>query len=291
MNPGVGGARPAPPVLHAPPTGPSIARGGDRRVTASGVIVAAAFVAVAVGSLALPAGLRRGIWLPLHLALAGAAGTAIAAVLPFFTAALLAAQPADRRVRVGAIVAVAAGALAVSAGVVSSWTPVAVLGGVGYVAGITVLAVAAFAPFRRSLARRRPIVEIAHAAALGQLAVGALLATALLAGWAPVAERWLELKPAHGWLNLFGFVTAVVAATLIHLGPTVAGTRIRPRSSGRLAISGLATGPAVIALGYATRIDELARIGAVAVIAGGLGLAIHGVVVHRDGGTWTTDAG
>jgi hypothetical protein len=57
--------------------------------------VAAAFLVAAAASLTLPAGATRGLWLPLHLALAGAATTAIAAVMPFFAAAFAAAPPAD----------------------------------------------------------------------------------------------------------------------------------------------------------------------------------------------------
>ena len=49
-------------------------------------------------------------WLPLHLVLAGAAGTAIAGVLPFFTAALAVAPPADPRARLAAVGLIVVGA-------------------------------------------------------------------------------------------------------------------------------------------------------------------------------------
>ena len=57
----------------------STSREADRRITFGGLLVAAAMLGLAAASLALPAADRNGIWLPLHLALAGAAGTAIAA--------------------------------------------------------------------------------------------------------------------------------------------------------------------------------------------------------------------
>ena len=49
------------------------------------------------------------------------------------------------------------------------------------------------------------------------------LSTAFVAGITPIVERWALLKPAHAWLNVIGFLSLVVAATLIHLAPTVVG--------------------------------------------------------------------
>ena len=66
---------------------PPINRSFERRIVVSGILVAAAFLVAALASTSLPAADRRGIWLPLHLALAGGASTAIAAVMPFFVAA------------------------------------------------------------------------------------------------------------------------------------------------------------------------------------------------------------
>ena len=80
-----------------------ISRGADRRVTAAGLVAAGAFLAAAVLATILPDSARRGTWLPLHLALAGGAGTAIASMMPFFAAALAAAAPVDARLRSAAI--------------------------------------------------------------------------------------------------------------------------------------------------------------------------------------------
>jgi len=104
-------------------------RADDRRITFAGLAVSAAILGVALASVALPDTVRRGLWLPLHLGLAGAAGTAVASVLPFFTTALAVAPPAGRAVRIMAIAFVALGSLTVSAGVVSGVPAVAVAGG------------------------------------------------------------------------------------------------------------------------------------------------------------------
>src|SRR3989304_4225275 len=83
----------------------------SRLFPAAGITAAGTFLAAAVLATLLPDAARRGTWLPLHLALAGGAGTAIASMMPFFAAALAAAAPVDARLRRAAIGAVALGAL------------------------------------------------------------------------------------------------------------------------------------------------------------------------------------
>lgn len=264
-------------------------RTDDRRTTFAGLTIAAGLTALALASLALPEGVRRGAWLPLHLALAGAASTAIAAVLPFFTAALAVAPPAGRRTRVLAIGGIGGGALVVSGGVAAGVPAVAVGGGLIYLGGLVAVALAAFGPLRGALGPRRPLVTRAYAAALVSVAVGVVISTAFLAGWTPIIERWGLVKPAHAWLNVVGFLSVIVAATLIHLGPTVAGARIRPRSSGVIAIGSLVGGTAFLVAGLVLAVDPAIRGGAALTFLGAGALVAHGVAVHRDRGRWTTD--
>ncbi len=79
----------------------SISRAADRRITLAGLLLSAGFLAAALVAAILPKSVRRGLWLPVHLALAGAGGTAIASVLPFFVAALSVAPPMSGIVRGG----------------------------------------------------------------------------------------------------------------------------------------------------------------------------------------------
>ena len=72
---------------------PSISRTVDRRITIGGLLVSAVFLGAAVATVILPEPTRHGLWLPVHLALAGGAGAAVAAALPFFVAALSVVQP------------------------------------------------------------------------------------------------------------------------------------------------------------------------------------------------------
>ncbi len=282
-------ARPTPIVRPAPA---SVRRADDRRTTFSGLLIAASFLALALAATIL--GLLGGsptIWPALHLVLAGAAGTAVASVLPFFTAALARVAPAAPGLRGGAIALVSGGALAVTVGWSAGFPAMAVAGGCAYLGGLTLTAAAAFLPLRATLGRPPRLVVAAYAAALVQVGLGVTLATSMVGGWAPVVAAWGALKPAHAWLNLFGFLSVVVAATLLHLGPTVAGGRIRTRASGTVALVGLAFGAPLIALGSAGGWDAIARIGAVVEFVGAGALAVHAIAVRRDRGRWTTDAG
>ena len=264
-------------------------RNADRRITFGGLATAATLLGFAVASSTLPEGTRRGWWLPLHLGLAGAGGTAVASVLPFFTTALAVARPAAPAIRITAIALVATGSITVSAGVASGLSVVAVAGGLLYMAGLTALAVAAFGTLARSLGPARRRLWIAYGVAIGEVVIGVAMATALLAGYAPVADRWGVLKPAHAWLNVFGFLSLTVAATLVHLAPTVAGTRIRPRRSASLAIVALIAGVPLVATGFATGSDLIARSGALTELVGAVALVAHALAVQRDHGQWTTD--
>ena len=257
----------------------------------AGLAVSAAILGVALASVVLPESVRRGLWLPLHLGLAGAAGTAVASVLPFFTAALAVAPPAGRAVRIMAIAFVALGSLTVSAGVVGGVPSIAVAGGLTYLGGLGALAVAAFGNIPGSLGPKRLLLRMAYGAALAQVAVGVVMATAMLAGFTPIVERWGLLKPAHAWLNVFGFLSVIVAATLVHLAPTVAGTRIRARSSAVVAVVGLVVGAPVIAIGFALGDDTVVRTGAFVEVLGAGALVGHGIAVQRGHGRWTTDPG
>ncbi|MDQ3127092.1 MAG: hypothetical protein M3Q66_01360 [Chloroflexota bacterium] len=269
----------------------AIDRSADRVVAVASIALAVAFLAAAALSLLLPAADRRGAWLPLHLALAGAATTAIAGVMPFFAAAFAAAPPMDARLRGAAVAAVASGALGVSAGFAGAVTGLAVAGGCVYVAGILLTGAVTIRPLGRALGPSRGLITQGYVAALIEVAIGATLAILLLAGWSPMVEAWGRLKPVHAWLNLVGFVSVVVATTLLHFFPTVVGARIVVRPSARVVVAGLAGGAPLAALGMAIGSDAMARIGAIAVAAGALGLVVNAAATWRTRARWTTDPG
>jgi len=286
-------SRPRLPVIEGPPSRQGPDRGTDRRLAFGGLVIAMGFLASALGSLLLPAETRMGWWLPLHLALAGAAGTAIAAMLPFFAAALTVAPPAAPLLRGAAVGLLAIGAALAAFGRTGGAAlpdPLAAAGAGAYVAGAAAVGLAAAVPLRRAAGSRRPTTELAYAVGLGAVGIGAGLAALYLLGVPMVVSAWPSLRVAHAWLNAFGFVGLVVAGTLLHFAPTVVGSRIQRRRSGLVGVAGLATGPAVVALGYAVGSDLAARLGAIATVGGAAALAAHGVQAQRTAAGWTTEA-
>lgn len=270
--------------------GPPVGRGTDREITAAGIALALGFLAIAALSMALPPGVRRGTWLPLHLALAGGASSAIAAVMPFFVAALAAVPPAPVRLRVAAIVLVALGAAAAAAGVGAGVPLLGAAGGLAFLAGLLALAAATLLPLRRALGPSRGIVAAAYALAIVDAASGTGLATLGLAGWPPVADGWAAGRPAHAWLNLFGFVTLVIAGTMLHLYPTVVGARIARRRSAFAAVTALAAAAPLASAGYLARLDAAVSSGALAMLAGAAALTAYAAATWRSRARWTTDA-
>ena len=266
-----------------------IDRSSDRWVVLVAILAAVAFLVAAIVAMFLPESGRRGAWLPLHLAMAGAATTAISGVMPFFAAAFAAAPPSDARLRLAAVGAVALGAAAVALGVAGNVVELAVVGGCAYVAGIMLTAVATVRPLGQALGPSRGLVTQGYVAALGEVAVGASIATLFVAGWPPIVSDWAMIKPAHAWLNLVGFVTLVIATTLLHFFPTVIGTRIVPHVSARLTVVGLAIGAPIVAVGFVIPSDPVARFGAIAVIGGATGFAVYVGRAWRRRTRWTTD--
>jgi hypothetical protein len=268
---------------------PAIDRSFDRLVALAAIVIAVAYLLASMLAILLPAAVRRGAWLPLHLALAGGATSAIAGVMPYFTSAFAAAPPADRWLRVAAVGAVALGALGVSLGVVGDEVGLAVAGGVGFIAGIGLTSVAAIRPLGQGLGSSRGLVTQGYVLGLAEVAVGASVATLFVAGWTPLVEAWAHIRPAHAWLNLIGFVSLVIATTMLHLFPTVVGARIMHRPSTQITVVGLAAGAPVAALGFALDADAVARVGAIGVVAGSAGLAVYAWRTWQTRAHWTTD--
>lgn len=244
-----------------------------------------------------PGSAGLGPWLPVHLLLAGAATTAIAGVMPFFSAAVANAPPAPPWLRLAAIVGVASGALLVAGGRIASpalaggnaW--IAGAGGVVFIGGLFCVGAATILPLRSALGARRFVMGSIYGIALVNVIIGATLASLLLLGWLPVLQNWAALKPAHAWLNVFGFVSLVISGSLLHLLPTVAGARITRTRASVVCFACVATGPLAAALGFAIGSTAVAAIGASILVVGAVALAVHGlnVITHR--AKWTTDPG
>ncbi len=274
--------RPPTPVLRA-----RVDRSRDREVTVAGLALAAVYLLVAILAVIVGGG---DPWLPLHLALAGGASVAIGAVLPFFAASLVAVAPATTGPRVAAIGLIAGGAAGVTLGWRLGNLGLSALGGLAYLAGMVVLLGITLGLLRRSLGASRRIFAMLYGAAIGCVLAGAALSTSMLAGVPAVLASWMTLRVSHAWLNLFGFVGLVIAATLIHFYPTVVGARIGQGRVFVIGIVALAAGPPVVALGFALGAWLPIAVGGVLTIGGCVVLAGYAVDVLRRRARWTTDA-
>jgi nitrite reductase (NO-forming) len=280
--------RPAPDLASAVASGRGrIDRSRERRVVLGGILASAAFLLLAAGSWI--SGIPGTSWAALHLALAGSAAVAIGALLPHFTVSLAAVRPAPARWRVLALSLLAAGAMTAVLADSLGASDVAAVGALSFVVGIGVTAGTAFAPPRAGLGRRGGVVEAAYALALAEVAIGVSLAGLDFAGVPVVRDAWVRLKPAHAWLNLVGFAGLVIAATLIHLYPTVLGTRIRATRALLVLVGGIGGGAVLVAAGYALGSDPLGRVGAVLAMVGSAAFLGWGWQTLRSRGRWTTE--
>ena len=262
----------------------------ERRVLRIGLLVAGGFVMAAMSAFALPS-VRAGHWAGTHLALAGAALAAVGTFMPHFGATLAGSEPEPAQIRLAGVLTLALGAASVVGGVSTGTHQWAVAGSVLIWVGLVITAWTTFRPAARPLARRHPIAQAAYAAALLQVAAGIALPALMLAGWEPAVAGWRQLKPAHVWLNLFGFLSLTIAATLVYLYPTVLGARIRARGSLLPMIGGMAAGPPLVAVAAIAGSQWLGLLGAVLSVVGGLGQALYAVQVWLGRGRWTTDPG
>lgn len=269
----------------------AVDRRADRLVAVVAVVLALLFLCAALLAAFLPTSVRVGTWLPVHLALAGGASTAIAGVMPFFSAAFAMAQPADARLRWASLAAVAGGALLVTVAYAASWLPLAGLGGAVFMVGLALVAWSTVAPLRGGLGPRGGAVTVGYMTALGMVIAGALLGSLYMLRWEPLLEAWASLRPAHIWLNLVGFVSLVIATTLLHFFPTVIGARIQRTPSAFVTVAGIGGGSAAVAVGFLLRSDLLVRAGAVLVLAGAIALAVYAIQVWRTRARWSSDPG
>jgi hypothetical protein len=266
-------------------------RRADRLVAVTGIALAIGFLLLALLSTFLPSADRSGLWLPIHLALAGAASTAIAGVMPFFSAAIATSQPVRAPIRWASLAAVVLGTVAITLGFPSGALELAAAGGTAFIAGVVMVGYATLRPLQQGLGPKGGVVAVGYGAAMLMVTIGAILATLFLAGWRPVLEAWDQLKPAHAWLNLVGFVSLIIATTLLHFFPTVVGARIRRVWAAYATPLGLALGSLLVALGFGLRADLLARAGALLVMVGAAALVVYAWQTWRTRARWSGDVG
>lgn len=165
-------------------------------------------------------------WLLVHLLGLGAAGNAILIWSRHFTDALLRRKPDPPFPgQVIRLTTFNLGAVAVVVGMVGSWWPVLLGGGVIVAAVALVHAADLLGFLRTALPARFGITVHYYIAAAVSLAIGAGLGVAMANSALPgvPAERFLT---AHAVLNLFGWIGLTVLGTLVTFWPTMLRTRM-----------------------------------------------------------------
>src|SRR5919197_889767 len=119
---------------------------------------ARAWLTVAIGSLALPVDVRHGVWLPLHLTLAGAVSVAISGSMQTFSAALTASGPPTTGWTVIQFALVNVGAASIAVGRSAEMTWLVAVGGATFVVAIAVLGAIVVAAPRRAVHPRHDAI-------------------------------------------------------------------------------------------------------------------------------------
>lgn len=241
-----------------------------RSITRLYMLAARLWLTLAVLSLLLPEADRLGVWLPLHLALAGAVSTAISGAMQTFVLALTASPAPPTGVVVTQFALVTAGAGLLALGRTRGLEPIVATGGALFVLGAALLGGIVVRARHRSLHRRHPIPIAMYAAAITAVLVGGVFG-AVIGSATLEPDVWLGLRQAHLTLNVLGWVSLTIAGTLVTFLPTVLRIQM-PRWHGWATVGALVGGVAAVATGLALRAGAVAAIGGVAYAAGALGM-------------------
>lgn len=235
-------------------------------------------------ALLLPEDARLGVWLPLHLAVAGAVSVAISGAMQNFALTLTAA-PAPATWIVGAqfsLVNLGAGLVAI--GHPLERPGLVAIGGTAFVASALLLGWLVLRARRVGLNRRHALPIAMYVAAVAAVLVGGAFG-ALVGGRTVSGDAWLALRRAHLTVNVLGWASFTIAGTLVTLLPTVLRIRM-PSWHGGVTGLALVAGAAGVAAGAAVGSTPLSTAGGLAYAAGALGLVWMVVAVLRTPRRW-----
>lgn len=259
-----------------------------RSVTALYQTAARAWLTLAGLSLLLPSSWRLGLWLPLHLALAGAISTAISGAMQNFMLAMTATpSPPGRLVRAQFLL-VNAGAAMIAIGMPTSTRWLTAVGGAAFVGAMAILGWMLRSSWRRALNRRHAMPIAAYTCAIAFVLLGATLG-ALMGSGAIEGGWYLQLKRAHMLVNVLGWASLTVVGTLITLLPTVLRVRM-PSWPGRAVLTLLAGGLLVQLIGFDAGQTWTLAVGGIAYALGAAGLVLLVSSVLRAERSWAVPA-
>jgi nitrite reductase (NO-forming) len=236
-------------------------------------------------SLLLPSSARRGIWLPLHLTLAGAVTVSISGAMQNFASALT-ATPAPPSAAVWAQFGlVNVGAALLAAGYPSAHPALVASGGALFLLAIALLGWFLWRAWSRGLNRRHRIPMAMYGAAVTSLLAGGTIGAFIGSGAVHDPSTWIALRRAHLTVNVLGWVSLTIGGTFVTLLPTVLRIRM-PSWQGSATAAALAGGVGAAALGMALDIEALAGAGGVVYALGAMGLLRLVVRAARTPRTW-----
>lgn len=236
--------------------------GGRREIASRTHRSAQVWAVAALLAVLLPHEVRLGWWLPLHLALAGAASQLIVGGQLQFSSALAMGRPMHPfgpTVRLGLL---NAGAVLIVVGRVTASPDVLVAGAVLFAGACLWAAVVVERIWRGSLAPRFGATRTSYLLANVSILGGAALGAALGAGAFPAGRL------AHLSLNLLGWGGLTILGTVITFLPTVLHVRV-PHTAAITTMPWITFGGlGMIAAGLALDARILAVAGAVVLLAG-----------------------
>ncbi len=228
---------------------------------------------VAAGAaLLLPVSARLGNWLPLHLALAGAVSVAISGNMMSFAAALTATRvpaPAVAWIQFGLV---DSGATLIAVGYPRGHPALVAAGGACFVGSLLIVLGVVANAWRTGLNRRHPLPMALYGVAVCFALAGGTLGAVLGSG-AVEPSRLEALRDAHLTLNVLGWASITIVATLMTLLPTVLRIRM-PWWNAPAAAACLVGGLGLLAGGLATGARVISTGGAALYWAGGIQVAV-----------------
>lgn len=236
-------------------------------------------------ALLLPDDVRFGLWLPLHLALAGGVTLAISGAMQNFALTLSAASEPPMGFVWLQFAAANLGALLVAVGYPSGISELVAVGGVSFVAAALLLGWLVLRARRVGLNRRHGLPFAMYAAAIVAVLAGGTVGGLIGSQAVSDPEIWLALRRTHLTLNVLGWASLTIAGTLVTFLPTVLRIRM-PTWHGAATGAMLVAGVAVRAIGLGTDQRALAMAGTVAFALGALGLGWMVVKVLRTPRKW-----
>jgi len=235
-------------------------------------VASRAWLTAAGLALLLPERDRLGIWLPLHLTLAGAVSVAISGSMQGFASALTATPAPATGTVLAQWALVNAGVVLVGIGYPFGHPALLAAGGTCFLCGMAVLAWMVGRAWRRGLNRRHALPMAMYGCALVAILSGGTLGALIGSGAVREPALWVALRRAHMTVNVLGWVSLTIAGTLVTLLPTVLRIRMPAWHGGGTAAL-LIGGVAMIAGGLGLSSPPVAAAGGIAYALGALGLA------------------